>query len=267
MASFTPSVCTGYTQCNTTSCDTASKVDTYLETKFSSDGPATDDDCKKQLAATGAFEGRTNWCKTTDDTDTIKSTPTTGSWCDWACAYGGTGLKDSLFSCTSTDCSPGNPMTGIYLSCQSIKAMMMATCDMTQDEMDAVIDENKGNGCRDDGVTFSIPSASQATTAAGTTTPAPGTNSADGTSTTVTYTAEGKPICPGRPAGQYCDCLGDCTGVGNTYCDCPEAEKCCAAEKISAAPSSSSASTSSPMWALALAACLVSAAPAVLRTI
>ena len=266
MASFTPSVCTTNTQCDTTSCDTASKVDTYLETKFTSDGPATDDDCKKQLAATGAFEGRTNWCKTTDDTDTIKSTPTTGSWCDWACAYGGTMLKDSLFSCTSTDCSQ-HFMTGKVVSCQSIKAMMMATCDMTQDEMDAVIDENKGNGCRDDGVTFSIPSASQATTAAGTTTPAPGTNSADGTSTTVTYTAEGKPICPGRPAGQYCDCLGDCTGVGNTYCDCPEAEKCCAAEKISAAPSSSSASTSSPMWALALAACLVSAAPAVLRTI
>ena len=156
MASFTPSVCTTNTQCDTTSCDTASKVDTYLETTFTSFGPATDDDCKKQLAATGAFEGRTNWCKTTDDTDTIKSTPTTGSWCDWACAYGGTMLKDSLFSCTSTDCSQ-HFMTGKVVSCQSIKAMMMATCDMTQVQMDAVIDENKGNGCRDDGVTFSIP--------------------------------------------------------------------------------------------------------------
>merc|ERR1711966_19979 len=89
----------------------------------------------------------------------------------------------------------------------------------------------------------------------------PGATRAD-----TTWTGEGKPICPGRTPDKYCDCLGDCDGAGNTNCDCPEAEKCCAAGKTSPAVGSSTR-TSSRIWAIALAACLVSAAPAVLRTI
>jgi len=36
-------------------------------------------------------------------------------------------------------------------------------------------------------------------------------------------------LCPGLPARHYCDCSGDCTTVGGTFCECEEAQECCAA--------------------------------------
>jgi hypothetical protein len=182
MDAWKPVVCDNIPGTCVNGCNTTAKVDTYLETLFSSNGPATDDDCYKQLAATGDFGGRTNWCKTTDDKDRIRPKavgPITGqgSWCDWACAYGGTMYQSERFLCTSTDCDAGH--FGKAVSCQSIKAMMNATCNMTQAEMDAVIADHKPNGCSDDGPTFSIPSQSTGDpsttnkTATATSTPAP----------------------------------------------------------------------------------------------
>ena len=189
---WTPSLCNGFRGCGDRqsdgqyeACDTVEKMQSYFLSEVSRSRMNETAACKAVFTDGDDEEGKfgragmESVCKTNSDVVKVKSS---ADFCGWACAYMAA-KTEAGYSCSgTTDCSA--PMFGLgekIVQCSSMREMMTAVCDMTSAEMEAVIDEMKGNGCDDNGVTFKpATTTGSAMTPAPTTTPTPVTTGSTG---------------------------------------------------------------------------------------